>query len=37
MEETKKPANVILADKSESKSMLHMMNVVIAARDKKRD
>ena len=40
MEETKKPAsknNVFLADKSENKAMLQMMNVVIADRDRKRD
>ena len=28
---------VVLADKSEAKSMLQMMNVVIADRDRKRD
>ena len=30
-------AEVVLAEKSEAKSMLQMMNVVIADRDRKRD
>jgi hypothetical protein len=42
MEETKKPASnsknsVFLAEKSEGKAMLQMMNVVIADRERKRD